>query len=45
MNGVCADCDREPCPTCDGTGLDPDPDFNDEDMNSDCPDCGGDGVI
>ncbi len=38
--GVCDECMKEECPTCNGDGYDPD----DEEC-AECDDCGGDGVV
>jgi hypothetical protein len=44
QSGICDDCDREECPDCDGTGMSPNYD-DEEDCDSNCEFCGGDGVI
>lgn len=41
-DGVCDECRREECPTCEGTGYDPNGGDGEDDT---CEDCGGDGVI
>jgi hypothetical protein len=42
IDGECENCRREECPTCEGTGYDPNSTDDDDDT---CEDCGGDGVI
>ena len=43
VDGVCYECGKEECPSCEGSGYSDY--YDDEDGLQECEDCGGDGVV